>query len=248
VKKIRLLLVDDQSLFREALHTLLALQPDFEIVAEAANGEQAVALSLKHKPDVILMDLRMPVLNGVEATQRILGARASGPHLIEARGTRASPEASAGKLPALPEAAPRVIVLTTFDEDAEVFDALRAGAVGYLLKASSAEKLYGAIRAAAQGASVFEPGIAARLMAGGDRGAARHATRAVNAAALADPLSARELEVLRFLADGCSNKEIGSQLKISEGTVKNHMTNVLGKLGALDRTQAALRARELGLI
>jgi DNA-binding NarL/FixJ family response regulator len=219
LKKIRILLVDDQSLFREALRTLLSLQPDFDIVAEAADGEQAVALAAKVAPDVVLMDLRMPVMNGVEATRRIVAA----------------------------EAKRRVIVLTTFDEDAEVFEALRAGAAGYLLKASPAEKLCGAIRAAAQGASVLEPSIAAKLMAGVDRTAAR-TTPSPAPRPLADPLSARELEVLRFLASGCSNKEIGAQLRISEGTVKNHMTNVLGKLGALDRTQAALRARELGLI
>jgi DNA-binding NarL/FixJ family response regulator len=177
------------------------------------------------------MDLRMPVLNGVEATRQIMGARASGPQRTEAGGT-----------PALP---PRVIVLTTFDEDVEVFEALRAGAIGYLLKASSADKLCGAVRAAMQGASVLEPSIAAKLMAGVDRAPSNIPRRAV---ALPDPLSARELEVLQFLATGCSNKEIGAQLRISEGTVKNHMTNVLGKLGVLDRTQAALKARELGLI
>jgi DNA-binding NarL/FixJ family response regulator len=215
MKKIRLLLVDDQSLFREALRTLLSLQPDFDIVAEAANGEQAAALAAKHKPDVVLMDLRMPVLNGIEATRRIVASAA----------------------------APRVIVLTTFEEDGEVLDALRAGAIGYLLKASSAEKLYGAVRAAAQGATVLDPSIAAKLLAGAGR-----SPREAPPAALPDPLSPRELEVLRFLAEGCSNKEIGARLKISEGTVKNHMTNVLGKLGALDRTQAALRARELRLI
>jgi DNA-binding NarL/FixJ family response regulator len=219
VKKIRLLLVDDQSLFREALRTLLSLQPDFDIVAEAPDGGQAVALTAKHKPDVVLMDLRMPVMNGVEATRRITAAGALS----------------------------RVIVLTTFDEDAEVFEALRAGAVGYLLKASNAETLHGAIRAAAQGTSVLDASIAAKLMAGVDRAALRDSPRAPPAA-LAEPLSARELDVLRFLANGCSNKEIGTQLHISEGTVKNHMTNVLGKLGVLDRTQAALRARELGLI
>ncbi len=216
--KIRLLLVDDQSLFREALRTLLSLQPDFDLVGEAPDGEAAVAAAAKLKPDVVLMDLRMPVLNGVEATRRIVAA---GPK-------------------------PRVIVLTTFDEDEEVFAALRAGAVGYLLKASSAEKLCGAIRAAAQGSSVLEPSIAAKLMARAT--APAPAAPRPSAPPLADPLSARELDVLRFLASGLSNKEIGAQLKISEGTVKNHMTNVLGKLGALDRTQAALRARELGLI
>lgn len=220
MKKIRLLLVDDQSLFREALRTLLSLQPDFDIVGEAPDGEQAVALTAKHRPDVVLMDLRMPVMGGVEATRRLTAAGG----------------------------ASRVIVLTTFDEDAEVFEALRAGAVGYMLKASSAEKLCGAIRAAAQGSSVLEPSIAAKLMAGIDRQSARDARRAATAAALPEPLSARELDVLRLLADGCSNKEIGARLHISEGTVKNHMTNVLGKLAVLDRTQAALRARELGLL
>ena len=218
MKKIRLLLVDDQSLFREALGTLLSLQPDFEIVAEAPDGAQAVELVAQHQPDVVLMDLRMPVMTGVEATRRIASTAT----------------------------ATRVIVLTTFDEDAEVFEALRAGAVGYLLKASSAEKLCGAVRAAAQGASVLEPSIAAKLMAKVDRAAAAVSRRP--ATPLAEPLSARELEVLRFLTAGCSNKEIGAQLRISEGTVKNHMTNVLAKLGVLDRTQAALRARELGLI
>jgi len=218
VKKIRLLLVDDQSLFREALRTLLSLQPDFDIVAEAANGEEALALAASRRPDVALMDLRMPVMNGVEATRRLTGT-----------------------VPAT-----RVIVLTTFDEDTEVFEALRAGAVGYLLKASNAEKLCGAIRAASQGSSVLEPAIATRMMSELTRLSARDAKHPLPA--LADPLSARELEVLRLLAAGCSNKEIGARLHIAEGTVKNHMTNVLAKLGALDRTQAALRAREFGLV
>lgn len=217
-KKLRLLLVDDQSLFREALRTLLALQPDFAIVAEAGDGERAVALARAHQPDVILMDLRMPVMNGVEATRRVLAA---------VPGTR-------------------VVVLTTFEEDEEIFEALRAGAVGYLLKACSADKLCEAVRAAAKGTSVLEPSVAARMMAELSRLSARDGRKA--AAPLADPLSERELGVLRLLAEGCSNKEIGARLAITEGTVKNHMTNVLGKLGALDRTQAALKARELGLI
>ncbi|MEO5959177.1 MAG: response regulator transcription factor [Opitutaceae bacterium] len=218
MKKIRLMLVDDQSLFREALRTLLALQPDFEIAAEAENGERAVALAKAHKPDVILMDLRMPVMGGVEATRRVLAA---------------APAA-------------RVVVLTTFEEDEEIFAAMRAGAVGYLLKACSADKLCGSVRAAAQGTSVLEPSVAGRMMAELNRLTTREGKRA--AQPLADPLSERELGVLKLLAAGCSNKEIGARLNIAEGTVKNHMTNVLGKLGALDRTQAALKARELGLI
>jgi len=212
------MLVDDQSLFREALRTLLALQEDFDIVAEAENGKRALELAKKLKPDVVLMDLRMPVMGGVEATRRM---------------AQASP-------------ASRVVVLTTFDEDEEIFEAMRAGALGYLLKACSAEKLCESIRAAAKGTSVLEPSVAAKMMAELNRLSAREGRRP--AQPLADPLSERELAVLRLLADGCSNKEIGSRLNITEGTVKNHMTNVLGKLGVLDRTQAALRAREMGLI
>ena len=212
------MLVDDQSLFREALRTLLALQADFDIVAEAENGERAVTLAKAHKPDVILMDMRMPVLGGVEATRRVLAA--------------------------VPAA--RVVVLTTFEEDEEIFEAMRAGAVGYLLKACSADKLCESVRAAAKGTSVLEPSVAARMMAELNRLTAKEGRKV--ATALADPLSERELGVLQLLAEGCSNKEIGSRLNITEGTVKNHMTNVLGKLGVLDRTQAALKARELGLI
>ncbi|MBL9207267.1 MAG: response regulator transcription factor [Opitutaceae bacterium] len=218
MKRIRLLLVDDQSLFREALRTLLSLQSDFEVVAEAENGQRALTLAQQHQPDVILMDLRMPVMGGVEATRRM------GQHAPQSR----------------------VVVLTTFDDDAEIIDAMRAGALGYLLKACSADKLYEAVRASARNTFVLEPSIAAKIMGELNR-LSQNATRKP-ATVLAEPLSERELDVLRLLAAGCSNKEIGSRLAIAEGTVKNHMTNVLGKLQALDRTQAALRARELGLI
>jgi DNA-binding NarL/FixJ family response regulator len=217
-QRLRILLVDDQSLFREALRTLLSLQPDFEIVAEAENGERAIALAKAHRPDVILMDLRMPVLGGVEATRRL---------------TQTLP-------------ASRVVVLTTFEEDEEIFEALRAGAVGYLLKACSADKLCESVRAAAKGAAVLEPSVAAKMMAELNRLSARSGKKVTQT--LADPLSDRELGVLRLLAEGCSNKEIGSRLHITEGTVKNHMTNILEKLDVLDRTQAALRAREMGLL
>jgi DNA-binding NarL/FixJ family response regulator len=217
-KRLRLLLVDDQSLVREALRTLLGLQPDFEIVAEAENGERAVALARAHRPDVILMDLRMPVLGGVDATRQI---------------TQLVPAA-------------RVVVLTTFEEDEEIFAALRAGAVGYLLKACSADKLCESVRAAAKGASVLEPSVAAKMMAELNRLSAKAGKKVTQS--LAEPLSERELAVLRLLAEGRSNKEIGSDLHITEGTVKNHMTNILGKLNVLDRTQAALRGRELGLL
>ncbi len=219
MKKLRLLLVDDQALFREGLRTLLGLQADFDIVGEGANGEDAVALARRFAPDVVLMDLRMPMLGGVEATRRI---------------TAEAP-------------ACRVIVLTTFEEDEEVFAALRAGAVGYLLKASPSARLCEAIRLAARGESFLEPSVAAKVVAEFARQGERRPRRPP-APPLAEPLSSREHDVLRRLAEGRSNKEIAVELGIAEGTVKNHMSNVLGKLGALDRTQAALRARELGLI
>jgi len=219
MKKLRLLLVDDQAMFREGLRTLLSLQRDFEIVGEAGDGAAAVEAARTARPDVVLMDLRMPGVGGVEATRRIKVAQ--------------------------PDA--RVIVLTTFEEDEEVFAALRAGASGYLLKASPSEKLCEAIRLAARGESLLEPSVAAKLVAEFTRLAAR-VPAAVKPVVLAEPLSVREREVLRLLAEGLSNKEIGQRLNIAEGTVKNHMSQVLGKLGVLDRTQAALRARELGLM
>ena len=219
MKKLRLLLVDDQALFREGLRTLLGLQADFDIVGEGANGEDAVALARRFAPDVVLMDLRMPMLGGVEATRRI---------------TAEAP-------------ACRVIVLTTFEEDEEVFAALRAGAVGYLLKASPSARLCEAIRLAARGESFLEPSVAAKVVAEFARQGER-TPRRPPAPPLAEPLSSREHDVLRRLAEGRSNKEIAVELVIAEGTAKNHMSNVRGKLGALDRTQAALRARELGLI
>lgn len=214
---IRVLLVDDQALFREGLRTLLSVQPDLLVVGEAAHGEEALQRVKALQPQVVLMDLRMPVLGGVEATRRV---RAAAPRC-------------------------QVIVLTTFDDDEEVFDALRAGAVGYLLKDAPSGKLVEAIRAAARGESFLQPSIAAKVVAEFSR-----LSRARPAACppLVEPLSDRECEVLRHLAGGKSNKEIAVALNLAEGTVKNHMTNILGKLGALDRTQAALKARELGLI
>ncbi len=214
---IRILLVDDQSLFREGLRTLLSVQPDIEVVGEAANGEEAIRLTASLHPSVVLMDLQMPVLDGAAATRRIRAAH--------------------------PEC--RVIVLTTFDDDERVFEGLRAGAVGYLLKDAPSGKLVEAIRAAARGESFLQPSVAAKVVAEfarlADHPSARHDP-------LVEPLSDRELEVLRLIADGASNKEIAAQLVIAEGTVKNHITNILGKLGVRDRTQAALKAKEMGIL
>jgi DNA-binding NarL/FixJ family response regulator len=217
MKPIRVLLVDDQALFREGLRTLLSVRPSIAVVGEAANGDQAVQQVKVLQPDVALMDLRMPVLGGVEATRRI---RAAHPRC-------------------------QVIVLTTFDDDEEVFEALRAGAVGYLLKDAPLEKLVEAIGAAARGESFLQPSIAAKVVAEFSR---LSPVPRPPVHPLRESLSEREAEVLRHLAQGKSNKEIAASLSIAEGTVKNHMTNILGKLVALDRTQAALRARELGLI
>jgi DNA-binding NarL/FixJ family response regulator len=216
--RVRVLLVDDQALFREALGTLLGVRPEIQVVGEAANGAEALDRSADLAPDVVLMDLHMPVLDGVGATRRL---RVEQPEV-------------------------RVLALTTFDDDEDVFSALRAGAVGYLLKDVPSDRLVEAILAAARGESVLQPSVAAKVVARFAQlpevgtGAARQP--------LVVPLSDRELEVLRLLADGGSNREIAGTLFLAEGTVKNHVSNVLAKLGARDRTQAALRGRALGLI
>jgi DNA-binding NarL/FixJ family response regulator len=219
MSRIRLLLVDDQALFREGLRILLEQNPRLEIVAEASNGEEAIDAARFHTPDIVLMDLRMPRLNGVEATRKITAELA----------------------------ATRVIVLTTFEDDDEVYEAMSAGASGYLLKASPSERVIEAIELTARGESFIEPSVTAKLLQHFSR-LASNQTRRVAPTPLAEPLSSRELDVLTHLASGRSNKEIAHELGIAEGTVKNHMSNVIGKLGALDRTQAALRAREFGLI
>jgi DNA-binding NarL/FixJ family response regulator len=215
---VRLLLVDDQALFREALTTLLGVRDEVLVVGEAGDGAEALRRAAELAPDVVLMDLRMPVLDGVAATRRLQ---------LE------HPEV-------------RVIALTTFDDDEDVFAALRAGAVGYLLKDVSSARLVEAVVTAARGGSVLEPSVAAKVVA---RVARMPSDEPVpRPQPLVVPLSEREVDVLRLLADGHSNREIAAALHLAEGTVKNHVTNVLGKLGARDRTQAALRARALDLL
>jgi DNA-binding NarL/FixJ family response regulator len=214
---IRLLLVDDQALFREGLRTLLSVHPDIEVVGEAGNGEDAIQLVEKLHPALVLMDMQMPVLDGVAATRRLKTAH--------------------------PEV--RVIVLTTFDDDEKVFDGLRAGAVGYLLKDAPSEKLVEAIRATARGESFLQPSIAAKLVAEFTR---LSEIPIAKPQPLVEPLSDREIELLRLIAKGDSNKEIAAALVIAEGTVKNHITNILGKLGVTGRMQAVNKARELGIL
>jgi len=214
---ITILLVDDQALFREGLRTLLSVQTDLKVIGEAANGEEALRVATQKRPDVVLMDLQMPVLDGVAATRRLRSAH--------------------------PDS--KVIVLTTFDDDDYVFEGLRAGAVGYLLKDAPSEKLVEAIRAAANGESFLQPSVASKVIAEFTRLTDK---REKNNNVLVEPLSGRELEILSLIAKGDSNKEIAAALLIAEGTVKNHVTSILGKLAVRDRTQAALKGLELGLI
>jgi DNA-binding NarL/FixJ family response regulator len=219
---VRVLLVDDQSLFREALATLLGARPEVQVVGEAGDGFEALQRSEALQPDVVLMDLHMPVLDGIAATRRLR---------VEQPGVR-------------------VLALTTFDDDEDVFEALRAGALGYLLKDVSSDRLVEALLAAARGESVLQPSVAAKVVARLAQldAAQLDAAPRSRPQPLVVPLSDRELDVLRLLADGRSNREIAGELFLAEGTVKNHVTNVLAKLGARDRTQAALRARALDLL
>jgi DNA-binding NarL/FixJ family response regulator len=214
---IRLLIVDDQALFREGLRTLLSVQPDLHVVGEASHGEEALRLATTHTPDIILMDLHMPVLDGVAATRRLQSTH-----------------------PAI-----KVIVLTTFDDDEDVFEGLRAGAVGYLLKDVPSEKLVEAIRGVARGESFLEPSLVNKIIT---EFARLSPHQPPSSPPLIEPLSERELEILHLLGQGASNKEIADRLVITVGTVKNHLTNIMAKLGVRDRTQAALKAREQGLI
>ncbi len=207
---IRLLLVDDQRLMRDGLRTLLELEADLQVVAEAENGQQALDAFTRHKPDVILMDIRMPVMDGVEATRRILQA----------------------------DSQARIIILTTFDDDEYVFDALRVGALGYLLKDVSRAELIEAVRTVHAGGALIEPSVARKVLAEFSRLPATH-HRPIDV-----PLTEREQQILSLLAEGLSNKQIAERLYLAEGTVKNYVSSILDKLGVDDRTQAALWAQK----
>jgi DNA-binding NarL/FixJ family response regulator len=216
--EIHVLIADDQQLVREGLHLLLEMAPGICVVGEAADGAEAVERARRLQPDVVLMDVQMPRLDGVAATRQIQ------------------------------EACPKVkvIILTTFDDDEYVFEGLRAGAAGYLLKDVPSEQLAEAIRAAARGEVFIHPSVTRKVVAELTRLTERERVRREQP--LAEPLSPRELEVLALLAEGLSNQEIAGRLYIAPGTVKNHVSNILSKLNARDRTQAVLQAQELGLL
>jgi DNA-binding NarL/FixJ family response regulator len=213
---IRTLVADDQQVVREGFAALLGTQDDMTVVASAADGAEAVTLSAQHRPDVVLMDVRMPVMDGIEATRQIAAATENGP---------------------------RILILTTFDLDDYVYDALQAGASGFLLKDVPAESLFDAVRVIAGGEALLAPTITRRLIAE----FARLRPRQVRPEALSE-LTPRETEILGLVAEGLSNREIAERLVLSDETVKTHVSHVLRKLGLRDRAQAVVVAYETGLV
>ena len=222
MSKIRVLLADDQDIIRTGLTIILNHQADIEVVGQAADGLEAVDFAKRLHPDVILMDIKMPHLNGIQATRQIVAA--------------------------LPKT--QIIILTTYDTDDWVFDGIRAGAIGYLLKDTSGDNLADAVRGALRGESQIDPTVARKVL--------REFQQLTSRRAVAPPpviedeplerLTDREEEVLKLLAGGLANKEIAQQLSLSEGTVKNHISAILTKLHANDRTQAVLTALKRGLV
>jgi DNA-binding NarL/FixJ family response regulator len=212
---IRVVLVDDQTLVRQGVRSLLELAGDIQVAAEAADGDEAVAAIRRERPDVVLLDVRMPRRSGLDVLQEL--------------------QASADL--------PPTILLTTFDDDEALFQGVKAGAKGYLLKDVSLEQLTMAIRTVAAGGSVIQPVVTERVLRG-----LEHIRRDFDALSPADPLTRREVEVLRLMAGGYSNREIATALGTAEGTVKNHASSILSKLGVRDRTRAVLKALEHGYI
>ena len=212
---IRVALIDDQTLVRQGIRGLLQLSERVKVVAEGDDGVQALELAKRYKPDVILMDMRMPKLNGAQATRAL---RENG---IETP----------------------VIILTTFDDHEQVLECIKAGAKGYLLKDVSLDNLIQAIESVADGSTMIQPGITEAL----SRGLASY-RREFASNDVPEPLTARETEVIRLMAGGYSNREIAQALNNSEGTIKNHVSNILAKFGVRDRTRAVLKAIELGML
>lgn len=210
---MKIIICDDQDIVRDGLELLLKLEPDIEIVGIASDGAEAVEMTEREKPDLVLMDLKMPVMNGVDATRAIKS-----------------------QCPGV-----KVLVLTTYGSDDWVFDAIRAGASGYLLKDSPREEVLKAIRGTAEGKAYIDPSVAAKVL-GEISSSKKKAATLITA-----KLTQREIEVLSLLARGLSNEDIAKQLFLSEGTVRNHIGSIVDKLGLVDRTQAALIALQHGL-
>jgi DNA-binding NarL/FixJ family response regulator len=212
---IRVVLVDDQTLVRQGIRSLLSLAPEIEVVGEASDGDQGLSVIARERPDVVLLDIRMPRKNGLDVLRELQAA----------------------------SRLPPTIVLTTFDDDELLLEAVRAGAKGYLLKDVSLEALTGAISAVANGGTMMRPAMTERVMRG-----LEHVRRDYDTMSPPEPLTAREVEVLRLMAGGYSNREIAEALGTAEGTVKNHASSILSKLGVRDRTRAVLTALERGLL
>ena len=211
----RVVLVDDQTLVRRGIRSLLELAGDIDVVAEAADGDEALTVIRRERPDAVLLDVRMPKRNGIEVLQSLQQSNEL----------------------------PPTILLTTFDDDEALLDGVKAGARGYLLKDVSLEQLTAAVRTVAGGGTVIRPAVTERVLRG-----LEHVRRDFESLSPPDPLTKRELEILRLMAGGYSNKEIADALGTAEGTVKNHASSILSKLGVRDRTRAVLKALELGYI
>lgn len=212
---IRVCIVDDQTLVREGIRSLLGLTGDIEVVAEASDGQEAIGAIMRARPDVVLLDVRMPKKTGIEVLKEL--------------------RARAVDVP--------TILLTTFDEDAVVLEAVRAGAKGFLLKDVTKDQLFSAIRDLAAGGTLIQPAVTERIVRGLEK-----SPRVFEASGRPEALTDRETEILRLMSGGYSNREIADALTVAEGTVKNHVSNVLSKMGVRDRTRAVLKAIELGYI
>ncbi|MDQ2717962.1 MAG: response regulator transcription factor [Chloroflexota bacterium] len=219
---VRILLADDHPIVREGLRAVLETQADFEVIAEAANGDEALRFAQEARPDIILLDLEMPLMDGVEAIRRLRQRAAS----------------------------PRVIVFTAFDNDERIIHAVQAGANGYLLKGAPREEIFNAIRITMEGGSLLQPVVASKLLRHMEQHSLPPASPGVGDQRMSyyEPLTKRELEVLTLLAKGMPNKEIAAHLVITERTAKFHVTSIISKLGATNRTEAVSIAAQKGLI